>query len=53
MLHCHVGSRDNGNREYVLGPTTRSSQPVAGMLSHFNFMTQLSILAKLALACGS
>jgi hypothetical protein len=34
------------------GLTKRSSQPLAGALSHFNFMKQLSILAKLALASG-
>jgi hypothetical protein len=30
----------------------RCSQPLAGALSHFNFMKQLPILAKLALASG-
>jgi len=32
--------------------TKRCSQPLVGALSHFKFMKQLSILAKLAFASG-
>jgi len=52
MVHCHVDSRDDGNRGYGLNPN-HALQPTADrrVISLFD-MKQLSILVKLILASG-